>query len=93
MSDERNLDEFFLKEKPVELLVQLGRVRTDNYASALASEADVTYSHTVKCLQKMEKHGLVTFEKQGRRKQIELTQKGDEIASDFYNVLKKLTMQ
>lgn len=93
MSGDRELEDFFLKEKPVELLVQLSRSRTDNYASALSSEVDVTYSHTVKCLQEMNNKGLVKFKRQGRRKQVVLTDKGDDLAGDFYCLLKKLTDQ
>lgn len=91
MSDSRTPEEFFLKKKPVRLLVELGKPEQNNYASALASDADVTYSHTVKCLQKMNEFGLVKFERRGRRKQIMLTEEGDELADDFFQILKNLT--
>lgn len=93
MRDDRDLEDFFLKEKPVNLLVQLRSPGSDNYASALASSADVTYSHTVKCLKKMNSHGLVEFERRGRKKEVTLTDQGSEIAEDFYSLLEKLTDQ
>lgn len=82
-----DVSDFFLNEKPVQLLVKLRDYRSDNYASALARQADVTYSHTVKCLQRMEKHGMVRFERKGRKKEIELTDYGDEVADEFFQLL------
>lgn len=91
MTQEKALEDFFLKKKPVELLVQIGKHQRDNYASALASEVDVTYSHTVKCLQKMNREGLVEFEQHGRKKEVLLTDKGNELAEEFFQVLRKMT--
>lgn len=83
--------DFFLNEKPVQLLVKLRDYRSDNYASALARQADVTYSHTVKCLQKMEEQGMVEFERKGRKKEIELTNYGNRLADEFFELLNAMT--
>lgn len=88
-SDE-NLEEFFLHRKPVELMVKLDSKSRNCYASALSSDIDATYSHTVKILQRMEDHGLVKFEKEGRKKTIELTSMGEEIAVKLRKLLREL---
>ena len=76
----------FLREKPIELLLCLTRQARSKYPSMLAKEAKCTYSHTVHLLQRMEKQGLVRFEKQGRLKLVTLTNKGERIADLFENV-------
>lgn len=85
-----DLGEFFLHRKPVELMVKLDTKARNCYASALSSDIDATYSHTVKILQRMDEHELVTFEKNGRRKNIELTQRGEEIATKLRKLLREL---
>ena len=62
------------------ILVALKRNGKHRYGSVLAKEVDCTYSHTVKILQEMERAGLVSFEKQGRIKTIQLTDNGTKIA-------------
>ncbi len=74
-----NPEELFINSKPVRILVKLSR-RSDYYASALSTEVDATYSHTVKILQRMKKHSLVEFEKKGRKKIVKLTEEGDNLA-------------
>ncbi|MFB6145960.1 MAG: winged helix DNA-binding protein [Candidatus Nanohaloarchaea archaeon] len=88
MSEE--LKEFLLHTKPSGILVKLNDRSTDNYASALSTEVDATYSHTVKILQRMEDYDLVEFEKKGRRKMISLTDRGERISgmlSELHNEL------
>jgi DNA-binding MarR family transcriptional regulator len=87
MDNSEHLEKFFLNRKPVQLLIHLKGPGNDNYASALASKADVTYSHTVKCLQKMEEHGLVEFEKKGRKKEVSLTEYGEKVSTHFDDVV------
>ena len=87
---EEDLESFFLNTKPVKMLVSLKYSRTPNYASAISSKVDATYSHTVKVLQKMEKANLVEFERKGRRKEVFLTEKGDSLADCFKDVLTDL---
>lgn len=88
---EDDLENVFLNEKPVKILTQIGNSRGENYASAIAKNVDATYSHTVRCLQKLESQGLVKFEKQGRKKNVFLTDRGEMVAEDFYNLLEDLT--
>ncbi len=53
-------------------------------------EARCTYSHTVHLLQKMEQEGLVRFEKNGRLKIVQLTGKGERVATSFESLGKIL---
>ncbi len=91
MTGKKNaLQELFLHDKPVEILLGLNSNGSQCYASVLAKTADCTYSHTVKILECFRKLGLVQFEKSGRVKHIKLTSIGSEIAGDISNVTRKL---
>jgi len=79
-TDEKKLIHYFLREKPVMMLVKLRNFNKPRYASLLAKEVDCTYSHTVRILQILEENGLIEFVKKGRIKIIELTKLGEKIA-------------
>jgi len=85
------LDDIFLHEKPVKILVGLKSNNNISYASTLAKAADCTYSHTVKILEYFKKIGLVVFEKKGRVKYIKLTKSGEDIACDLENICRKFS--
>ena len=72
----------FLRQKPMELLLCLtnGYFNEEKYPSSLAKDSRCTYSHTVHLLQKMERQGLIKFERKGRLKLIKLTEKGEKVA-------------
>jgi DNA-binding transcriptional ArsR family regulator len=84
------LEEYFLRKKPVRLLlnIKLGSLK---YVSVLAKETDCTYSHTVKLLEEFREMGLVEFDKKGRIKYVKLSAEGTEIAVAFENVLRKFS--
>lgn len=85
------LEELFLRRKPVKLLMSLKIHPTAAYISTLSKETDCTYSHTVKLLEEFNNLGLVTFEKTGRVKYTKLTQDGEELATNFEAVLRKFS--
>ncbi|MFB6241304.1 MAG: hypothetical protein ABEJ36_00695 [Candidatus Nanosalina sp.] len=85
-----DLESFFVNVKPVRILVNLNSGFTDNYASALSSEVDATYSHTVRILHQLEDFGLVESSKEGRKKVIELTSEGEEVAKKCGDLLGEL---
>jgi predicted transcriptional regulator len=85
------LEELFLRKKPVRLLLNVKIGTNPKYVSVLAKETDCTYSHTVKLLEVLENLGIVSFEKQGRIKYVKLTQEGLELANDFESVLRKFS--
>ena len=82
--------EIFLREKPSKILISLHRESTENYASALSTQVDCTYSHTVRLIQKFDQLGLIETKKEGRKKIVELTNNGETIASNLSDVFNKL---
>lgn len=73
--------DLFIKEKPSKALVTIRRNQTGEiYGSMVSTKIDTTYAHTVKILAQLEDHGLIRTEKKGRKKLLELTEKGDEYA-------------
>lgn len=74
----KTLLHFFLRRKPVMMLVKLKNNERPRYASLLAKEVDCTYSHTVRILQILEKNGFIDFDKNGRLKLIRLTELGEQ---------------
>ncbi|MBI2583492.1 MAG: winged helix DNA-binding protein [Candidatus Aenigmarchaeota archaeon] len=90
MTRKTELEELFLRNKPVRLIMalKLGRAK---YISTLSKETDCTYSHTVKLLDEFREMGLVNFEKEGRVKYITLTNDGRELANNFEVILRKFS--
>jgi len=76
----KRLLHYFLRKKPVMMLIKLRNFSKPRYASLLAKEVDCTYSHTVRILQILEENELIAFVKRGRIKIIELTKLGEKIS-------------
>jgi DNA-binding MarR family transcriptional regulator len=87
MNDVSKLQDFFLKQKPVMALVTIRRARDDIYCSMISKKIDTTYAHTVKTVSRMEDEGFVETRKDGRKKLLELTPKGEKFADHFLNLL------
>jgi DNA-binding transcriptional ArsR family regulator len=85
------LEELFLRKKPVRLLMALKIGGPTKYVSILSKETDCTYSHTIKLLDEFRNLGLVEFDKAGRVKFIKLTQDGEEMANYFEAILRKFS--
>lgn len=75
-----DLFNIIFREKPTNLLIVLLNSKSNIYASVVAKEIDCTYSHVVKLLKILEKHGIVEFVKKGRLKYLSLTPKGKKLA-------------
>jgi DNA-binding MarR family transcriptional regulator len=86
--DKIELEEMFLRKKPVRLLLNI-KIGGQKYVSVLAKETDCTYSHTVKLLDMFQELNIVEFVKQGRIKYVKLTEDGVALAGDFESVLRK----
>ncbi len=84
----KDLINLILREKPVRIILSL--LKEDTYLTRVSKETDCTYSHTVKVLNELKKHGLVEFKKEGRINKVNLTEKGKEIAILLKNLIKKL---
>ena len=86
MKKKGDIFEVFFRKKPAMMLVALRRNTKNRYGSVLAKEVDCTYSHAVKILQEMEKAKLVSFEKHGRIKSVQLTDSGNKVAEHIEKV-------
>jgi len=90
-----DLFETFVRKKPALLILSLynGNIsKSAKYGSVIAKNIDCTYSHTIKLLKEMEGFGLVSFEKVGRIKTINLTTEGKNAAEKIESlrgILKK----
>jgi len=82
----KEIFEVFFRKKPAMILVALRQSQKNKYGSVLAKEVDCTYSHAVKILQEMERSDLVSFEKQGRIKTIQLTDAGNKVAEHIEKI-------
>lgn len=89
MASSKDFKKLFLQEKPSEMLVFLKQGENPNYATEVSKGVDCTYSHTIKVLDQFKKFGLVTFQKEGRIKLIELTEDGEDIAHDLEGLVRK----
>lgn len=92
-SDDKKLMHYFLREKPVMMLIKLRNPTKPRYASLLAKEVDCTYSHTVRILQILEKNDLISFEKKGRIKIINLTKSGEKISTIMEELVRAFKKQ
>lgn len=84
------LEKLLINSKPCRLLVNLRRQTTPNYPTALSDQIDSTYSHTVRIIKKLERLGIVSSERKGRKKEVRLTDKGEEVAdrcAEFLQVI------
>lgn len=91
MSAKNEMEDLFLRKKPVRLLLNIKIGGNPKYVSVLAKDTDCTYSHTVKLLDIFKSMGIVEFEKQGRIKYVKLTADGAALSTDFESVLRKFS--
>ncbi len=89
MTAKNEVEELFIRRKPVRLLLNIKIGSSPKYVSVLAKSTDCTYSHTVKLLDIFEQMNIVEFEKHGRIKYVKLTADGMELANNFEAVLRK----
>lgn len=86
----QGIEDLFLHGKPARVLVGIRRGHEEKYASVLSREADCTYSHTVKLLDRFQDQGLVEFRRDGRKKIVELTEAGDALAARLEELLTEI---
>jgi len=87
---EESLEKVFLNSKPARIMVSLRRQTTENYPTALARQADTTYSHTLRILERLKSHELVEFSQKGRKKIVSLTDRGRKIAEKLSHLLQQI---
>ena len=85
-----DLERFFVNVKPARILVKLNNQFSENYPSQIAGEVGATYSHTVRIVHRLEDYGLIESHKEGRKKLLELTDDGTEVAKKCSELLTEL---
>lgn len=80
----------FIKSKPCQILILLRDSNQQWHASKLAAQSGVSYIYTTALLSKLEKGGMVLFERRGRAKFARLTEKGVQIAGLVEELYRKL---
>ncbi|MEM0094372.1 MAG: MarR family winged helix-turn-helix transcriptional regulator [Candidatus Micrarchaeaceae archaeon] len=78
------------KKKHARLLLALKNKNKEWHISDLANDANVTYVHTTKFINECEKYGIISIEKHGRIKTINLTSKGNHIVESIQSIINDL---
>lgn len=86
--DNENIN-FFFRKIPIKILLEL-RKEKEIYGQKLSINTGCTYSHVVKIINKFEEIEIVERKKKGRKKILNLTKKGEEIADKLNEVIEKL---
>jgi len=85
------LQSILLNEKPAKALVSLDTQRLNRKqkmcVADVSKDIDSTFAHTVKTISKLEDNGLIEAEKQGRKKLLELTERGEKYANTLQEIL------
>ena len=87
-ADGLELGKIFLKEKPSLALVTIRQSRGEIYPRKVSKKIDCTYAHTVKVLSSLGERDLVVSRKEGRKKVLELTERGEKYADALLNIVK-----
>ena len=87
--DDTNEKYLLFKKKPVDVLMYLKDKTRPHYVSYISKEINCTYAHTEKILDIFKKLNIVSFRRDGRRKYIELADKGEKISELVENLLIK----
>jgi predicted transcriptional regulator len=74
------IEEFLFQEKPVKAILALKKAEKPLYAAIISKEIDSTYAHTLNVLSMLKELKLVSFQENGRIKQVFLTEVGLEVA-------------
>ncbi|MEM4554328.1 MAG: winged helix-turn-helix domain-containing protein [Candidatus Anstonellaceae archaeon] len=79
----------FVKLKPANMLLLLKDSSQNWFPSKLARGANCSYVYTVAILNRLQKFGIISFEKKGKQKLYRLTERGMQIASILDDFIKR----
>lgn len=77
----------FLKQKPSMALVTIRKAPDAIYSRKISKQIDCTYAHTVKLISSMNDMGLIESKKEGRKKVLDLTSKGERYADALIDMM------
>ena len=81
------IEKFLFQEKPVKAILALKKADKPLYAAIISKEIDSTYAHTLNVLLTLKELKLVSFQEEGRIKQVFLTEVGLEVAKEIESLL------
>jgi len=81
------IEKFLFQEKPVKAILALKKADKPLYAAIISKEIDSTYAHTLNVLLMLKELKLVSFQEEGRIKQVFLTEVGLEVAKEIESLL------
>ena len=84
-SDDPLLD-IFCNAKPAKALIYLQR-KDRSHAREISDAINTTYSHAVRLLARLNSKGLMEHEKKGRKKEYELTENGEALAANLFDLI------
>ncbi|MCD6413583.1 MAG: hypothetical protein J7L54_05515 [Elusimicrobia bacterium] len=84
------IDFFFKSTVRIKILVYLFLSNKKEYILSVSKRIDATYAFTQNEVDALEKIGLLKTKRSGRKKYIELTEKGKKMAKLLYKVCKIL---
>jgi predicted transcriptional regulator len=80
----------FGRPKPCRVMTALMDTETSWHLSKLARTSDSTYVYVTGLVSKLQKNGLVTVEPKGKKRIVNLTLKGREVANAIYELMNRL---
>ncbi len=75
-----------MRRAPVEILICIFDNQDKSFPLLIAKNVDVTYSHTCKVLDEMIANKLLTYNKHGRTKYVDLTEKGKLVVNHLMEI-------
>lgn len=85
MREDISLAGFLTKEIPCKALLHLYH-KGESFSQRMVRDIDTTYAHTVKTVNRLESRGLLRSKKEGRKRMLELTEKGEKVAEAVENL-------
>lgn len=79
--------------KPAMALIAIRQQRDEAHISFVSRKIDTTYSHTVKVIDELEDAEYIQSSKEGRKRILDLTEKGKDTADSFIQVINSIREQ
>lgn len=79
-----------LREKPARIITTLKDSNNPWYLSKIAKATDTTYVYVTRFISTLERNGMVTIEKIGKKRVVKLTEKGLELANIIEELKRRL---
>jgi predicted transcriptional regulator len=90
---EIQIEKYILKQKPTAILLSLKDEQQVWYPSKLARYSAASYVYTINFLNKLNKAGLIIFDKQSKKKIVKLSDKGKVIVGFLDELINRLNQK